>query len=300
MDELSFILFLGIHLACTFYYAFLIFTGKSRHHKEFIVIVLFIPVFGLLTALIIDIYYLSSGHNQRPVEIATLSLGEETYWKPIKNKREENNLVPLEEAITINDTKTRRKLMLESLYENPSKYIDVLLKARRNDDMETVHYASTTISKIQRDFQLEIQKLSVALEKDPHNLDLLDEYIDIIQNYIDSNILEDFLLRHQRILFDEILTRRLALGGHDKDVLLMRTNNNLALKNFQSAINDSQMLKRDYPDDERVWIEALRVCVESSDAQKLQETIKEINSTNIAWTSTGRNIVAPWLESYHQ
>ena len=231
------------------------------------------------------------------MEIATFSLDENIYWKPIRNRQEENNLVPLEEAILINDTMIRRKLMLESLYDNPSKYIDILMIARKNDDIETVHYASTTISKIQRDFQLEIQRLAVAIEKEPDNLEILDEYIEVVQNYINSNILEDYLLKHQRILFDNILSKRLEFGKNNKEVLFKKIENNLALKNFPAALHDSRTLQKTYPDDEQVWIQALQVCVGSKDQQKLQETIDEIKNLNIVWTNTGRKVISTWLEN---
>lgn len=297
MSEASLPLFLGIHLVCVFIYAAVILTGISNHKKTFFPLILFIPGFGLLTALVIDIYYFFAGHNQKPVEIATFSLDENIYWKPIRNRQEENNLVPLEEAISINDTMVRRKLMLESLYDNPSKYIDILMIARKNDDIETVHYASTTISKIQRDFQLEIQRLSVAIEKDPDNLEILDEYIEVVQSYINSNILEDYLLKHQRILFDNILSKRLEFGKNNKKVLLKKIENNLALKNFPAALHDSRTLQETYPDDEQVWIQALQVCVESKDQQKLQETVDEIKNLNIVWTNTGRKVISTWLEN---
>ena len=297
MSEASLPLFLSIHLVCVFIYAVVILTGISNHKKTFFPLILFIPGFGLLTALVIDIYYFFTGHNQKPVEIATFSLDENIYWKPIRNRQEENNLVPLEEAILINDTMIRRKLMLESLYDNPSKYIDILMIARKNDDIETVHYASTTISKIQRDFQLEIQRLAVAIEKEPDNLEILDEYIEVVQNYINSNILEDYLLKHQRILFDNILSKRLEFGKNNKEVLFKKIENNLALKNFPAALHDSRTLQKTYPDDEQVWIQALQVCVESKDQQKLQETIDEIKNLNIVWTNTGRKVISTWLEN---
>jgi hypothetical protein len=296
MSSSSFFIFLSIHLVCVLVYAVFIFLGKSNHQREFIAILLFIPVFGILAALVIDLYYKLEGHNQKPVEISTLSLGENTYWKPIESKSEDTNLIPLEEAISINDTKTRRKLMLESLYDNPSKYIDVLMVARKNDDIETVHYASTTISKIQRDFQLEMQKMSVAIEKNPEDIHLLDTYIEIIQNYINSDILEDYLLRRQRLLFEEILNKRINQGGVDKNVLLLRINNNLALKNFQAAFDDSQVLTELWPDDEQVWIEVLRVCVESNDADRLKKIINELKNLSINWSSKNRKLISTWLE----
>ncbi len=298
MFEISFSSFLIIHIVCVVIYGFLIISGISRHRKEFIAILFFIPVFGFIAAAVVELYYKFAGSKQEPIEIPDLTLDNDVYWKPVKVRQEETDLVPLEEAISINDTATRRKLMLESLYDNPSKYIDVLMEARRNDDIETVHYASTTISKIQRDFQLEIQRLSVEVENNPDDNKLLDQYIDTIQQYIDCDILEDYLLKRQRLLFNEALVKRIDRAGIDKEILIKRINNNMALGNFQAAIDDSSLLRELWSEDEQVWIESLRVCVESQDVQKLNEVIREIDQLPIQWSNTNRKLIQEWKENY--
>ncbi|HAF62115.1 MAG TPA: hypothetical protein DCK95_07305 [Anaerolineaceae bacterium] len=297
MSEQTLLIFLIIHIICVVIYAILILSGISRHHKEFIAILLFVPGFGLLAGLVVELYYKIAGSKQEPIEISDLALDEDIYWKPVRARREETDLVPLEEALSINDTPTRRKLMLESLYDNPSKYIDVLMEARKNDDIETVHYAATTISKIQRDFQLEIQRLAVEVETDPDNIALLDQYIEIVQNYIDCDILEDYLLKRQRLLFDDVLKRRIDRGGIDKDILIKKINNNMALGNYQAAMDDSSLLTELWSDDEQVWIDSLRVCVESRDADKLREVIREIEKLPINWSGANRKLIMDWVEN---
>ena len=300
MSEISFSSFLIIHLICVGIYGFLIFSGISRHRREFIAILLFIPVFGFIAALAVELYYKFAGSKQEPIEISNLTLDEDIYWKPVKVRQEETDLVPLEEAISINDTATRRKLMLESLYDNPTKYIDVLMEARRNDDIETVHYASTTISKIQRDFQLEIQRLSVEVENNPDDIALLDQYIETIQQYIDCDILEDYLLNRQRLLFNEALLKRTNQAGIDKEILIKKINNNIALGDYQAAFDDCSLLQELWPEDEQVWIETLRVCVESQDFQKLNQVIEKIDRLSIQWNNTNRKLIQEWKEKRQQ
>ena len=300
MSEISFSSFLIVHLICVGIYGFLIFSGISRHRREFIAILLFIPVFGFIAALAVELYYKIAGSKQEPIEISNLTLDEDIYWKPVKVRQEETDLVPLEEAISINDTATRRKLMLESLYDNPTKYIDVLMEARRNDDIETVHYASTTISKIQRDFQLEIQRLSVEVENNPDDIALLDQYIETIQQYIDCDILEDYLLNRQRLLFNEALLKRTNQAGIDKEILIKKINNNIALGDYQAAFDDCSLLQELWPEDEQVWIETLRVCVESQDFQKLNQVIEKIDRLSIQWNNTNRKLIQEWKEKRQQ
>lgn len=296
MSEQVFFQVLTVHLALSAIYATFILLHRSRLPKEFIAVLLFVPAFGILTALLLDLFYLNHNDTKKPQEIQTLTLEENIFWKPIQNIPEDMNIVPLEEAIAINDPQARRKLMLESLYENPAEYIDILMVARDNDDMETVHYASTTISKIQRDFQMRIQELAVSIQNESKNISLLDEYIETMQAYIDSNILEDYLLKRQRTIYDNILEQRIALGGNNKKALLYSLKNHIALRNYQSAVEKSLILRALYPQDENVWIETIRLYVESTDLPSLKKVVNQMNEHDINWSVNGRKIVAQWAK----
>jgi hypothetical protein len=176
------------------------------------------------------------------------------------------------------------------------KYLDVLLTARYNDDVETAHYATTTISKAQRDFQLKIQEYLVHIEEESEDIRALDELIDLLGAYIDSGLLEDYLLTRQRIQYGILLDKKLSIVGKDKDTLIKKLRNNLAMKDYGSAEEISEMLKNYWYDDEQTWIEALRVSVEGRDRNKLKETILEIEIANVDWTNYGRQQLAQWVK----
>jgi len=175
-------------------------------------------------------------------------------------------------------------------------YLDVLLTARYNDDVETAHYATTTISKAQRDFQLRIQEYLVHIESNPDDIKALDELINLLGEYINSGLLEDYLLTRQRIQYGILLDKKLSIVGKDKDTLIKKLRNNLALKEYGNAEEISEILKNYWYDDEQTWIEALRVSVEGRDRKKLKETILEIELANVDWTNYGRQQLAQWVK----
>lgn len=155
-----------IHLLVSAVYIVLIVKKVSSLTPASILPILCIPFFGAAAAAAADLVNKSTGRKEaEPIE--TLSLSEDIYWKTIKKREEAQNIVPLEEALIINDRITRKKLVLEMLLDDPMKNIDILLLARENNDVDTAHYANTTIAKIQRDFQLQIQQMAVAYENDP-------------------------------------------------------------------------------------------------------------------------------------
>ena len=174
--------------------------------------------------------------------IETLSLTEDIYWKSIKKREQAQNIVPLEEALIVNDRQTRKKLIFETLLEDPMKNLDILLLARENNDADTAHYANTTIAKIQRDFQLKIQKLAFEYESDQDNVGLLNKYIETLRNFINSGLSESFLLIRQRIVLANLLERKISLEGWDRDTLLQKIMNSLELKDIRYCYENLPIL----------------------------------------------------------
>jgi hypothetical protein len=285
---------LFIHIFCSLIYVVLILLGRSHLRKEHIIPIILVPVFGLLMGLVIDLSYLFGNPGHRTVEFESVRLENDIYWKSLKQSQENSNVIPLEEAILINDNKTRRKVMLETLEQDPIKYMDILMVARENEDVETVHYATTQISKEQRYFQLELQKFAVAVESDPDNIEILDAYIDLFDQYFESGLLEEVLLMRQRILYSQLLDKKLTLVENDRNTLIKKLRNFIALGNYSAASEISDLLKQLWPLNEETWIESLRVCVEAKDPQKLRSIIYDMQQTAIDWTRQGKEQVRYW------
>jgi hypothetical protein len=284
------------HLILAGIYTILIFTRRSTLTPANILPIVYIPFFGIISAIAADLVFLFKKPEDVTDPIEALSLGEDIYWKSIKKRKEAQNIVPLEEALIINDRLTRKKLILEMLLDDPMKNINILLLARENNDADTAHYANTTIAKIQRDFQLQVQQLSFEHEANPGNLDLLNRYIETLGNFIDSGLSEAFLLKRQRIAFADLLEKKSVLDGWNKETLLKKIRNCLALKDINAAVGANEILKKDFPDDEQTWISALWISVAGHDAVRLKETINEINRRKIDWSLSGKEQISTWVQ----
>ena len=289
--------FFVIHLVLAIIYSAVILIGRSNLRREFIFVILLIPYMGVVTGLVVELLILSGEEDTRPIDMEPAQLEDDILWKSLKKVDEEGNLIPLEEALLINDYKTRRELILDTLYDDPMKYLDILLVARHNDDVETSHYATTVISNAQRNFQLNIQKLSYEVDQHPNNLELIDKYIDTLNDYIESGLLEEYLLKNQRITLSNVLDQKLALVPQDKETLILKLRNHLALNEKFEATEAVDQLKKYWPKDEQTWIEAIRVCVESHDREKLKEIVNEIEDREINWSFAGKQQVDQWVVS---
>lgn len=274
----------------------LIFLRKSSLRKEHIIPIIVLPLAGPMMALAVDFLHRSDKQGKTPLPIDLVTPEHDILWKSLKSYHENGDIIPLEEAILIDEVKIRRKLMLQTLYEDPLKYLDILMLAKDNEDVETAHYATTTISHTQRAFQLATQKLAAAVKAQPDDLELLDEYIEALGKYIGSGLLEEHLLRNLRLVYKEALDRRLTKVKNDKSALIRKLRNSIDLGDYTSALSASDALKQHWPEDEQTWIESLRVCVEGEDHLRLYETVEEIRKNNINWTEHGKEQVSTWVE----
>jgi hypothetical protein len=285
-----------VHILLTLAYSVFIFLGKSHLRKEQIIPIFFVPIFGPIAAFIIEILNILNIQGTRPVELEPMSIGDDILWVTLKSFHEKGDIVPLEEAILINDVKLRRRSMLETLYTDPLKYLDILNIAKYNDDVETSHYATTTIAKAQKDFQLSIQKLAVSVENNPDDRDLLDKYIETLDKYIESGLLEEHLLRNLRIVYSKVLDKKLENTKNDMGTTIKKLRNCIQLGEYNSAFEIGDRLIANWQEDERSWIESIRMCVDGQDGNKLQEILSKMRNQKINWTRDGKEQVKVWLQ----
>jgi len=268
---------------------------KPYLRKENLISIVLLPIFGPIGAIIIEWMNYSGDQGEKLDEILMQPLEDDILWKTIKNHHESGDIVPLEEALLINENETKRRMILNALYDDPMKYLDVLFIASHNEDVETSHYATTTISQSQRNYHLEMQKASAALETNPEDIQMLDYYIALIEKYIDSGLLEEYLLKNQRITYSKALDRKLDNQPNDKPTLIKKLRNHIQLKEFPAAVSIGIRLTKLWPEDEEVWSEVVRICVEGKDKERLHETIEDIQRSPIRWTKQGKEKVNLWI-----
>lgn len=270
--------------------------GRLGRRKEYIIPILLVPVFGPLLAFTVDLMY-SIGHpGTRPVEVEALKLENNVYWNSVEQPGEDPSVVPLEEAILINDKHTRREEVLSTFRHDSLSYLDVLLLARDNEDIDTTHYATIRITKIHRQFQLALQQCASEHQRDPDNLAVINKYLDLLEKYLASPLPDELMVRRQREVYGRLLDEKLVLVPGDRTTMLRRLHHRISMKdNYAAARVLADQLRQRWPEDEHTWIESLRLYVEWHDRDRLQATLQEMRSAPISWTREGRTIVAPWL-----
>lgn len=107
----------------------------------------------------------------------------------------EINLVPMEEAILIDDKENLRQLLLTVLRGDVSKSINAVTKALASTDSEASHYAASAIMDITNDFQNTLQKFHAQLEAEPNDKEVNQLFIEYLIKMLSTNFLSDMELK---------------------------------------------------------------------------------------------------------
>lgn len=290
-----FLIFLIVHiLICIFLFA-AVKTGNIAAPPQMLPIAVFVPVWGVATVLVCSRMTKKGLAATRNAELDDLILHADDLRKTtFMEERSAKSVVPLEEAIRINDAKIRRQLMLDIMREDPAEYIRLLQEARLNDDIEVTHYASTAMMEVQRKFEVDIQKQEKALQANPDSKEVLDEYLQLLKKYIDSGMLKENMLVIQRIRYDNLLKKKMTEYPKEKQTYFEAADNYIELGCFGEAERMVNYLVRRWPQDEKTWILKLKLYFEKHDKANFEATVLEIKKRKVYLSSQYKALLSFW------
>ena len=106
MNLLFGLLLLCIHLLICIYYGIRIGRKPSSLPRYLLAVICFVPVFGFSIALIVEYLYIHQKTGPKTLPLRELYLNQ-TNWNPIPilDKEDVSSLVPMEEALILNDSR---------------------------------------------------------------------------------------------------------------------------------------------------------------------------------------------------
>lgn len=287
------VIFIAIHLVIALLSCCLKKTGILRVDKMMMVVVLFIPLFGALAALIVSYINTKGLAGDRNCNIEPSRDNSKEDTKSVAPVLESANAVPLEDALLIDDASVRRSVILDVLMNDTKDYLPVLDQARMNDDVEVVHYATTAMAELSKEFELKLQEFSNAYDENPDRAGLLDEYIEFLEQYISSNLIQGQLLEIQRVTYLQLLYKKASIEP-DFANLSRLTGCFLDLKQSANADNVLRHMEKKWPMNEEVWKLRFRYCYEIHAGEKMSEMINTVKNSGDFYSREIKEIVSLW------
>lgn len=155
--------------------------NRRTYLLRFIVMVL-CPIVGPLFFFVVHLFYLTIFRFQ--VDLEDVIFSKERVRTQVKADEErEMNVVPLEEAVAVNDQKSLRTAMLNVLKGEIQNSLSSIALALETNDSESSHYAASILSHELSEFRVEVQKLYLGVRDEE---DDQTEYEDMMISYTDN------------------------------------------------------------------------------------------------------------------
>lgn len=258
-------------------------------------VMVLVPLWGPLLVVLLIARSAVFGDDLKDVTLEALRINDDMHRSMLVQGREgDDGVVPLEEALIVNDPGDRRRLMLSMLTEDPDAYLAQLQAAKLNDDVEVAHYAATAVAQISKESDLKLQQLERAFKTDP-SAQNLNAYCDYLGTYLASGLAEGRVAQIQRQQYARLLARR--CGREDGLALRVRYATALADAGEADEAEDvAERLVADTPDEQDVWMLCLRLAVLRHDGEMVQRVIDAVDKQHVYLSAENREKLAFWRE----
>lgn len=211
---LSFLLVHGFLCLCMY---FLLRMKILKSDPMLLPVCIFVPFFGMLLTVLLSFADRWGKTGRKNADLESMRKNLLGAGSTPETEEESGNAIPLEDALILNDNQTRRSVMMDVLLHESSDYSNVLRMAKENADAEVVHYATTALSELNKEYDIRLQKLSKEYEEHPGDDSVLDLYLDTLDDYLRNELADGELLRIQRTRYTTLLKKRIALKGMPED-----------------------------------------------------------------------------------
>ncbi|WP_455503918.1 hypothetical protein [Blautia sp.] len=286
---------LVIHLMICILIWFGIRTGLLKVKMYMLPVAVFVPLWGPVCVLLIHLQLFSGTDQVKTVGVEKLRVNEEIY-KNMFQVREENDrdVVPLEEALLLNDPARRRELIMNILNDDPGEYVDLLKQARMNEDVEVVHYAITAMVELSKEYDYRLQKIEKKYMDAPDDPAVLEEYCDFLKEYLSQGFMEKQMEQIQRNQYTQLLLKQLGqkVTLHTC-VCLME--NLMVQGDFALAEKTLKIMDENWHRSEEYWIWRIKYLAERKMGKELEASLKSLKKEHIYLSSKGREALEFWL-----
>ena len=288
------VLFLLLHLlVCVGFFCLLRFLEAD---VMLLPICVFLPVFGpVLTLLVswVNVHGLTGSKNKN-LEAMRKDMVSEKSTPDVE--QESGEALPLEDALILNDAGVRRSAMLDILLHGASDMSFVLHQAKENTDVEVVHYATTALSELLKDYDLRLQKLSQAHEEHPEDAEVLADYIDTLDEYLRNALAEGENLRIQRTRYVTLLKERIQKEMRIEDVRALILSL-MYSKDYDQAEQWLVQMETRWPEREETMMLRLRYYYELQMGTAFTAYIEKLKTSGCYISGRLRQLIQFWEET---
>ncbi|KRE93096.1 hypothetical protein ASG89_06200 [Paenibacillus sp. Soil766] len=240
-----------------------------------------------------------SRHERARSELFEDILVEKATLTNIVSKLEtekEMNIVPLEEALLVNDLSTRRRVMIDLLKQDSLDYLEVLQMAVSNEDTETSHYAVSAIMEVKRKIVINLQELAVKFEENKRDAHVLLAYSELLKSYMRSGFLDERTRIKYSYTYSNVLKLLIEVAPESAEAYADKIKTDLDLEEFAEAEETAQMYLKQFPLYEDAYLSLINVYYTMRAIDKLKLTLMQLRQSPIRLSNQALTVVRFWSE----
>ena len=295
---------LAVHVLACIVVGLLMASGLLKTRLSCLPIMAFVPVFGAVALFFHERALRSDARPCDDFELEELRVNDAVYKSiVVEPAAQASEAVPLREALLVNDPATRRRLIMDVLYDDASAQPHALRAARSNDDAEVVHYATTALVELQKTYDDRMQRARAACQADAHDVEAARNLASVLGAYIESGLLEGMMLTSTRAEYARVLEALLALVSRDGEEALGVCWQAFLNAQARGEVGDMERMAEHavaiWPQREDGYLMRLHTAVAREDRAGIDRALETLQRGDVRVTARGRRDISYWRRGDH-
>lgn len=260
----------------------ILYDNRRTYLLRFIVMIL-CPVIGPLFFFMAHLFYLVV--FWRDVDLADVIFSKERVRTHMKADEErERDIIPLEEAILVNEKKNLRMVMMNVIKEDFRNCLASITLALDSEDSEASHYAAAVLSDELNKFRICVQRLWKQMQEEDAEQTECEE---MLLDYMDSILKQHIFSSHEQRKFVSILTEAAeSLYGKEPAKFQLKWYEevclrNLEVKDFGSCEKWCGRMAEQFPEELPSYTCRLKLYFARQDREAFFETLGVLKKSNV-------------------
>jgi hypothetical protein len=261
-----------------------------------LIIFLLVPVFGFFLL----IGFQSMLHRRAVIEefkeIETPREPMSSFTLRRLNVQSEIDIVPLEEALIVNDVITKRRMLLNALKDKTVRQNSILETALMNEDTETSHYAAIALIEMKNELQITLQQFTVQYEEMKLDEQMLKNYAQVMKSYINSGFLDETALQENTQRYQQLLEEIASFNKVEEIYFVELIELLIDQRELLKAENYCDQYQKNYPNFEKPYVLYNKINFYKGDKEKFYGSLEKLRLSPNPLSNEALQLIRFWAK----
>ena len=256
--------------------------NRRTYLIRFIIMIL-CPVVGILFFIVSQLLYLTI--FRFGVNLDDVTFKKERVETQVKADEElERNVIPVEEAIAVNDKKSLRKAMMSIIRGETEESLSSIALALDAEDSETAHYAASVLSDKLNEFRMNVRKMYTKIwEENSEQTEYEEKLIDYMNHTLKEKVFTELeqsgFVRMMEETAEILYSKNAAvMTGKRYEGLCLRL---MEIGEFESARKWCLRLAEQFPEELCAYTCRLKLYFLLKDREAFFETLNALKKSDV-------------------